>query len=1345
MRDEIMYKTISDELAKIKVLIDADNSLNLNDRNIFLEDVVGNILGFLLNISLKNVNFSMSNYPSIDLKDDLSRVAVQVTTNVTANKIQKTLDSFFENKYDEHYDSLYIVVFDNHRYIKSFNVKEGFDFNENRHIITYNKLLNLIKYSSSEKIEMIYTYVVNVLRNNVYNVDWIIKNSVKSLNNLGKRYNKKLNVYNYEERKIKMFFCNKECKNEILKQLNDFIIFVENNDFRVLVNLRKIASEFNLELLNDVMLYFKDIRNEVIKKYEKREKDYSKIYQFEKKYNELYTELKKLIDYYFSKVMIYKGVAGIGKSHTLAYVISQYYINDMKPALLVLGQDFYNAENIEKQFLTITNGNTDFEEMLDYINKLGIMRDINIPIVIDGLNESCENFIWKKGLNNFIEQISKYSNLKLILSIRDTYYDFCIPEEISEVKNILFCEHLGFSTNNMDAIKEFFAFYNVKMPIFQVLNDEFSNPLFLTLFCEIVSKYCIDINDYDYKNFVEIYDSYIQKMNDILLNKFELWTKSNIIVQIIDLYVTTWISERKHLSYDDFLQLLMPLGKKYEIKSTDLLNFIIDNGLFYRDVYLGEEIIRFSYERYEKISVASFLLKSIFDVESLRYELNDGFLKKYIDISDVFDNGILEEIINIIQMKYKVDFLSLVEVDKLKVDYYLKRDYIKSLVWLKNAYDSKIILDNINNIIKQDSDYLNEIVDIFIKMSYIKSNSLNIEIVDKYLSELSLPLLDYYWSIVIDDYYSNYSSKSIDNIIDFCLNYGCENLNEDSVYLLGILLCWLLSSSNRFIRDRVTKALTKLLINKHQISIRLLEHFKEVKDLYILERMIAAIYGSVVRSDNSEDISKLSYTLYDVIYKNTRTIDNIIIKLYSYKYFRYVKGKYSINLYDDIELETKSKWYESLPSNEEIDQYKFDLEECQKDKRKFANSTIIDSMVTEYGRGVCGYGDFGRYTLQRYLEPFAYLFEDIQLLANVATKRVFEYGYDYKLFGEYDSAVKYFQDRHEHSVERIGKKYQWIAMYELLSKLYDNFIPHYDVYSDDIIDLDGREYFDVNHKKTKQERNIKYVSYDLEEEHNYLLNIDTTNHILQQNNETEYLDNVYFDASAEEDYEKYLIKEIDNLKYINLFGLYSFEDRKYNLKNVDRNSLTIVCTAVIYSDKDKLESSEYKNYSCGTYNELFNIQLFDCSNSLEYCLDYDKRYQLQNFNTSYKTCYEQYIWEGIYDESIRGCIKILSPQKWIVDNFGLIRKSENEWLIGDKVVCIQPDIKSGKQELLFSYNEFVDFLKKNKLNICWTIFCEKTHNNSHYLWRVNMFYDYKKLAFTKEIYVNEEWESKPLF
>ncbi len=56
-------------------------------------------------------------------------------------------------------------------------------------------------------------------------------------------------------------------------------------------------------------------------------------------------------------------------------------------------------------------------------------------------------------------------------------------------------------------------------------------------------------------------------------------------------------------------------------------------------------------------------------------------------------------------------------------------------------------------------------------------------------------------------------------------------------------------------------------------------------------------------------------------------------------------------------------------------------------------------------------------------------------------KRVFEIGYDKKLHGAFDSTVRgYFDYNRDHNkVERIGKKYQWIAFYEIIAMIADNY------------------------------------------------------------------------------------------------------------------------------------------------------------------------------------------------------------------------------------------------------------------------------------------------------------------
>ena len=91
-------------------------------------------------------------------------------------------------------------------------------------------------------------------------------------------------------------------------------------------------------------------------------------------------------------------------------------------------------------------------------------------------------------------------------------------------------------------------------------------------------------------------------------------------------------------------------------------------------------------------------------------------------------------------------------------------------------------------------------------------------------------------------------------------------------------------------------------------------------------------------------------------------------------------------------------------------------------------------MATEHGRIM--YGDFGRYTFQSALRPWK--IEPIKL-SNLAISWIFEkYGYDVEKHGKYDRTTT-SRDRRAPKTERIGKKYQWIALYEMIARVSDNF------------------------------------------------------------------------------------------------------------------------------------------------------------------------------------------------------------------------------------------------------------------------------------------------------------------
>ncbi|MFC7512696.1 hypothetical protein ACFQV4_30655 [Streptomyces thermocarboxydus] len=82
--------------------------------------------------------------------------------------------------------------------------------------------------------------------------------------------------------------------------------------------------------------------------------------------------------------------------------------------------------------------------------------------------------------------------------------------------------------------------------------------------------------------------------------------------------------------------------------------------------------------------------------------------------------------------------------------------------------------------------------------------------------------------------------------------------DEEVVRLAATTLVWTLTSSNRFLRDRATKALVQLLLGHGDVLVSLLDRFlhedgKKVDDPYLFERLVWVAYGVVARRGEGEE------------------------------------------------------------------------------------------------------------------------------------------------------------------------------------------------------------------------------------------------------------------------------------------------------------------------------------------------------------------------------------------------------------------------------------------------------------------------------------------------------------
>lgn len=109
-RQETLFR-ISQLLSRFTEQVKILNSNGEFSINIHAENILINILNTIYDCNLKNVNYEENKiYPSIDLRDYNKRIAIQVTSTFSLDKIKHTLSGFISNELYKEFDTLYIYI-----------------------------------------------------------------------------------------------------------------------------------------------------------------------------------------------------------------------------------------------------------------------------------------------------------------------------------------------------------------------------------------------------------------------------------------------------------------------------------------------------------------------------------------------------------------------------------------------------------------------------------------------------------------------------------------------------------------------------------------------------------------------------------------------------------------------------------------------------------------------------------------------------------------------------------------------------------------------------------------------------------------------------------------------------------------------------------------------------------------------------------------------------------------------------------------------------------------------------------------------------------------------------------
>jgi hypothetical protein len=740
------------------------------------------------------------------------------------------------------------------------------------------------------------------------------------------------------------------------------------------------------------------------------------------------------------------GEAGIGKSHLLADLV-KLRKDEGSISLLLLGENFSTSEMHWTQLLqNQLRKNIDEFVFLGAINAKAESLQKRIILIIDALNEGQGRIVWPKKLKTFINTINEYAWIGLVVSVRDSFEELIAPQSDFDASYINRIRHTGFADLEYEASNHFFEHYKITPPGVPFLDSEFQNPLFLKLFCEGLQKRNMNYVPEGYEGITMIIDFFIESVEiklsgpDELDYDVKLKPVRNAISKIVNRLIE---SETDRLTYIEANNIVNAEFEGKCVKRDLYLKRLISEGVLNTDLFWNskndyEDGVHFAYQRFQDHLIVHSILEQYLNRDRPADLFTSGPLKKLAASEEGFyyHQNLVEALS--IQLP-EIIGKELYEVLTEKSNYYsIAEGYIGSLNWRKADTITESSRDYVVNVISRDEGLFHRFIETIISCTSKPNFFFNAEWLHKILFKQKMSKRDLWWTTFLQDKYGEEAGRnSIKRLIDWCWkDEEKKYLAAESARLIGITLGWFLTSSNRYLRDAATKAMVCLFQDRIPVYINVLKAFEKVNDPYVHERLYAVAYGCSLRTKEKHHLIALSEYTYQDVFKTTFVYPHILLRDYARGVIEYTLKQElnpKVNL-KKVRPPYRSHFPKKFPSIKEIDK-RFDPKgkDGNYDGKLWGATAILRSMTTEYGRGIAGYGDFGRYTFERALSDWKV---NANSLSNYAVVRIFEMGYDPTKFTDFDR--KQGSGRGHGYKERIGKKYQWLALYEVLAKVSDN-------------------------------------------------------------------------------------------------------------------------------------------------------------------------------------------------------------------------------------------------------------------------------------------------------------------
>lgn len=569
------------------------------------------------------------------------------------------------------------------------------------------------------------------------------------------------------------------------------------------------------------------------------------------------------------KNLLVTGEAGSGKTHLLCDAADQR-AKSRWPTVVLFGEQF-NGDDPWTSIVRLLGQTGSREDLLPALEAAGEARRCRILLLIDAINEGEGLKIWPSHLAAFLTTLGRYPHLALALSVRTTYRNLVIDPPLLVPERLLEVTHTGFADRSYAAVRRFFGYYGLKQPSWPLLTPEFTNPLFLKLFCSAVKNEGLQEVPPGVSGITGVFDFFLRSINAKLARPTQLnYDPTEPLVQtaVAQLSAAMATANATHVSVATAREICEKLlhGREFE---RSLFRRLQTEGVITRHVtsrweHLESgpptEIVRFTYQRFSDHLLVTNRLAQIARPAATAEvrQVAADFLQS------TYRLGLLEALAIQLPESFGVELLDV--APSAAKNRAARQAFIASIAWRKTEAVTEETRACINRHLPAGRHEHYQLLDVFLMVSAHPRHLLNADFLHRHLLKFKMADRDAWWSVYLHKTFEEESAVA--RVIDWAWeDDDRSHLSDDAVRLAATTLLWFCTTSHRFVRDRATKALVSLLETRIPTLLKLIPDFWTVDDPYVTERLMAVAYGCAMRTTNLPELTLLAQTVYDTVFR----------------------------------------------------------------------------------------------------------------------------------------------------------------------------------------------------------------------------------------------------------------------------------------------------------------------------------------------------------------------------------------------------------------------------------------------------------------------------------------------